>query len=112
MVANSGPTGGNIQFTDDDLNRVRRTAKDGEILYSPGRVTVVDIQGLIARLEAAEKCVRHSPMCNEHGHGCDCGFEIWNKTKGISPYTIGHGIGIKVDPTLEPGEWRIEKPNR
>lgn len=91
-------------FTDENLRNYKRALKNRE----PYELSDEENKALLARLEAAEKCTRHSPYCNENGQSCDCGYEAWLKTKGN---TIG-GIPVKLDPTMPPGKWRIEKnPN-
>lgn len=60
-------------FTDEDLKRLRessyRAIEDGKI------------PGLIARLEAAEKCIHPVPTCHA---GCVCcdNREAWRKAAG------------------------------
>ena len=71
-------------FTDDDLKRLKE-----DIRLSTTVIDSVDLQALLARLEAAEKtCIDLGHIivhCNHKPEGwdrCEKSFKAWRKTKG------------------------------
>lgn len=58
-------------------------------------------------LEEAANLVCGLDHCDLNGHSCTT--EIRDRIRALKSDSI-YGIKIATDPTLKPGEWRLEKP--
>jgi hypothetical protein len=72
-----------MTFTDDDLKRLKFFCINGRMIDKVPPQLVYDIEGIIARLEAAEKCLHHVEFYWPKGEAkLESDLVAWRKAAG------------------------------